>query len=138
MHNGGHIMFDMEKINNLTADEVLIVNGLQAVAKEAKEHVALIHKTYNCFGIGKDTIELWHDSYNAEYLTHDGIWQARYLHQQYDVKVDVATVFDYYRAEWLVNNGYVDEYNASYLTDYGKKKFICGYFRSFVRRINIS
>lgn len=131
-------MFDMNKIMGLNADEILIINGLESVAKEAKEHVALVHKTYNCFGIGKDTIELWHDSYNAEYLTHDGIWQARYLHQQYDVKVDVDTVFNYYRAEWLVNNGYVNEYDGCYLTDYGKMKLVCSHFRSFVRRINVS
>ena len=130
-------MFDMEKILNLNADEILIVNGLQSVAEEAKEHAALIRKTYHNFGIGEDVIEVWHDRdrYNFEYLTHAGVWQARYLHQTYDVRVDADSIFDYYRAEWLVKNGYVNEHENGRMTKYGEKKQICGYFRSFVRRI---
>lgn len=133
-------MFDMNKIMSLNADEILIANGLQSVAKEAKEHAELISRTYHCFGIGEDKIEVWHDQErnNFEYLTHSGVWQARYLHQSYDVNVDAESIFDYYRAEWLVENGYAKEYEGCYMTDYGKKKQICKYFRSFVRRIGQS
>ena len=129
-------MFDMDKIQNLNADEILIVNGLQSVAEEAKKHAELIYKVYHNFGIGEDKIEVWHDRdhNNFEYLTHSGVWQARYLHQTYDVGVDADSIFDYYRAEWLVNNGYAKECEGCYLTEYGQKKEICGYFRSFVRR----
>ena len=35
-------MYDMNKIMSLNADEILIVNGLQDVAKEAKEAAELI------------------------------------------------------------------------------------------------
>ena len=134
---GGNNMFNMDKIMSLNADEILIANGLQAVAAEAKEHSELIHNAYHCFGIGEDKIEVWHDRdfNNFEYLTHNGVWQARYLHQSYDVSVDADTIFDYYRAEWLVENGYVAESENGYYTEYCIKKHICGYFRSFVRRI---
>lgn len=130
-------MFNLEKIMKLNAEEIAIVNGLQEVAKEAKEHVELIHKAYRCFGIGEDKIEVFRDGNNFEYLTHDGIWQARYLHQEYNIKIDVDTIYDYYRAAWLVKNGYADDCKDSFLTDYGNKNRICGYFRSFVRRITL-
>ena len=132
-------MFDMEKIMGMTADEILIANGLQKVAEEAKEHAKRIADAYHCFGIGEDVIEVWHDKdfNNYEYLTHDGVWQARYLHQTYDVKVDADTIFDYYRAEWLIENGYAKESDNCYLTEYGQKKMVCGYFKSFVNRIEV-
>ena len=130
-------MFDMGKIMSLTPDEVLIVNGLQTVAEEAKKHAELIRKNFHNFGIGEDKIEVWHDRdyNNFEYLTHSGIWQARYLHQTYDVSVDADSIFDYYRAEWLVKNGYAEESEGCLTTEYGEKKMICDYFRSFVSRI---
>ena len=132
-------MFDMEKIMGMTADEILIEKGLQKVAEEAKEHAKRIADAYHCFGIGEDVIEVWHDKdfNNYEYLTHNGVWQARYLHQTYDVKVDADTIFDYYRAEWLIENGYVKESEGCYLTEYGKKKEVCRYFRSFVNKIKV-
>ena len=132
-------MFDVEKIMGMTADEVLIANGLQKVVKEAKEHAKKISDAYHCFGIGEELIEVWRDKdgYNCEYLTHDGVWRARYLHQTYDVKVDADTIFDYYRAEWLIENGYVKESEGCYLTECGLKKEVCRYFRSFVNRIEV-
>ena len=128
-------MFDLEKIMELTADDLLIVNGLQEVAREAKEHSDLIYKAYeHAFGIGQKKVVIWEDGCNAEYITHEGVWQARYLHQKYDVKVDFDTIFDFYRAEWLIKEGYVKEYFEDEMTVYGKKKEICNYFRVFVRR----
>lgn len=127
-------MFDMEKIMSLTVDEVLIINGLLSVAKEAKEHAKLIADTYHCFGIGEDKIEIWSDSHNEEYLTHDGIWQARYLHQEYDVSVNENTIFNFYRSEWLVENGYAKEYENDRITVDGERAKICRYFRAFVNK----
>ena len=129
----------MEKIMGMTADEIIIINGLQKVAEEAKEHARRIADAYHCFGIGEDVIEVWHDRdcNNYEYLTHDGVWQARYLHQTYDVKVDADTIFDYYRAEWLIENGYAKEFKNSYLTECGQKKEVCRYFRLFVNKIKV-
>ena len=129
-------MLDMGKIMKLTVNEVLIINGLEEVAREAKEHSELIHKAYNnAFGIGVEKVEVWSDGNNYEYLTHEGIWQARYIHQSYDVRVDSDTIFDFYRAEWLIANGYVEEYDGNYLTEDGNKKQICGYFRAFVQKV---
>ena len=128
-------MFDTNKIMGLTADEVIIINGLQKVAVEAKVDAKKIAQTYK-FGIGQNVIEVWHDRdlNNFEYLTHEGVWQARYLHQKYDVKVDADTIFDYYRAQWLIENGFAKERENGITTENGEKKFICGYLRRFVCR----
>jgi len=130
---------NMDKIMSLNADEILIINGLQPVAKEAKEHCNLIHQTFHNFEIGENCTVDYHDSEgnNFEYLAHDGVWQARYSHQSYDVKVDADTIFDYYRAEWLIENGFAEEFKSDCcLTEYGKKKEVCKYFRSFVKKIH--
>ena len=129
-------MFDVNKIMSLNADEILIANGLREVAEEAKADSELIYKTYHCFGIGEERIEVWRDkdANNFEYLTHDGVWEARYLHQKYDVKVDKDTIFDYYKAEWLIKNGYALEMEGNRYTEDGKKKQICECFRAFVSR----
>lgn len=131
-------MFDMEKIMKMTPDDIIIINGLCNIAKEAKADAKKIADAYHCFGIGETIVEVWHDSdrYNHEYLTHDGTWQARYLHQSYDVQVDAESIFDLYRAEWLIDNGYIDEHDKDgYITTYGRKKEVCRYFRSFVKHI---
>lgn len=126
----------MEKISNLTADEIIVAVELSEVAKEAKEIFELIRSTYKCFGIGQDIIEVWRDrdGYNHEYLTHDGIWQARYLHQTYDIRCSPDCIYEYFRAEYLVENGFVPEYEGNQPTEAGEKKLICRYFRSFIEK----
>lgn len=127
-------MYDMNKIMSLNADEILIVNGLQDVAKEAKEAAELIRKTY-VFHIGEDKIEVWHDRdmNNFEYLTYSGVWQARYLHQTYDVECSEDEIFQYFRAEYLVDNGFVPETSECRYTEEGQMKSISKYFRRFLK-----
>lgn len=127
-------MFNMEKIMNLTADEIIIVNGLNDVAKEAKEVAKLITCVYT-FPMNKDKIRIWGDGYNDEYITHDGVWQARYLHQTYDVKCTEDEIFDYFKAEYLVVNGFANKHrdNGTY-TEEGEKAYICQYFRSSLEK----
>ncbi len=123
-------------IMNLSVDQIILLNELVSVAKEAKEASQMIYQAYqNAFGIGKDKVEVWSDDCNAEYLTHDGVWQARYLHQTYDVKCSPDEIYQYFRAEYLIKNGYAEEVaSGGYLTEEGKLKQIAGYFHSFVRR----
>lgn len=131
----------LENIMKLTPDEVIILNELVSVAKEAKEVAELIHSTYShSFGIGEERIEVWNDKYNCEYITQEGVWQARYLHQTYDVKCSVEEIYKYFRAEYLVTNRFVEEYesNGNGYTEEGEMRNICRYFRSFVKRIQKS
>lgn len=128
----------MEEIMNMKVDEILLLNELVGVAREAKEAAKLISEIYSkAFGINEEKIEVWHDSdnYNYEYLTHNGFWQARYLHQTYDVECTADGIFEYFKAEYLVNNNYVARCkNGCYLTEEGEKAEIAEYFRAFVSR----
>lgn len=124
-------MFDVEKIKSFTVDEIIIMNELLDVAKEAKEAAKLICDTYQ-FPMREDKITVWSDEHNAEYLTHNGVWQARYLHQQYDVDCSEDSIFKYFKAEYLVSNGFCKEYNGCYTTEEGDMAKIAGYFRVFV------
>ena len=121
----------------MKVDEILMVNGLAEVAKEAKESAEIISKAYaKAFGIKEDKIVVWNDAYNAEYLTHDGIWQARYVHQTYDVECTADGIFDYLKADYLIQNGYASPYmeDSCYLSPEGAKQEVVRYFRVFVNR----
>ena len=126
----------LENILALSVNEIIILNDLADVAKKAKKDAEIIRKAYaNSFGIGEDKIEVWRDRdcNNYEYLTHSGVWQARYLHQSYDVRCTEDEIFRYYRAEYLIENGFEKETNGNCYTEAGELKFIVRYFHSFVR-----
>lgn len=131
-------MFDMDKIMQMSADEIIAITDLKSIAEKAKAHAKLIREKYRCFGIGEDKIVVWRDSasLSSEYLTYTGVWQARYLHQTYNVECTADSIFDLYRAEYLVEKGFIPEYKNSTLTTEGEKKRICSYFKAFVSRIN--
>ena len=76
-------------------------------------------------------IKVWEDAagYNAEYLTHAGLWQGRYLHQSYDVWCTSDEIFKLLVAEYLVENNYVERYSGSEIAE---NALITGYFRKFV------
>ena len=129
-------MLNLEKISGLTPDEIIVALALKDLAEEAIEMAKLIQETYHCFGISEEVIEIWRDrdGYNHEYLTYTGIWQARYLNQKYDVPCNSDSIFEYFKAEYLVNNGYASGYNGINFTDIGIKKRICEYLRNFLNR----
>lgn len=133
-------MFNFESVTNLSVDNVIILNALKDIAEEAKAHSELIHQAYHCFGIGEDKVEVWHDKdfNNFEYLTYDGTWQARYWHHSYNVGVDANSIFDIYKAEYLIKNGYLEEVNENGIqTEANIKAYTAEYFRSFVARIEV-
>jgi hypothetical protein len=86
------------------------------------------------FKIGEDKIEVWSDAYNHEYITYDGVWQARYLHQTYDVECSVEGIFNLFRAEYLISKGFASEYEGDGFSEAGELNYICRYFRTFVSR----
>ena len=125
-------MFDYESIKNLTEEDVLILNGLIALAKKAEEAAEIVKATY-LFHIGEEKIEVWSDQYNHEYLTCDGVWLARYLHQTYDVECTKQSIFDYMKAEFLIENGFVKEYDGNSYTEEGKMRQVFRYFKVFLK-----
>lgn len=126
-------MFDYSIIKTLTPKDVLILNELYTLAKQAEEAEKQIKAKY-LFRVGEDKIEVWHCDYNTEYLTHDGIWQARYLHQSYDVECTAETIFEYMKANYMVKQGYAEEYSVNNYTEEGEKALIFRYFNNFIER----
>lgn len=128
-------MFDMATIDKLTPDEINIAVKLKELAEEARKASDLIHATYHCFGINEEIVEVWHDKKNKnhEYLTHTGVWQARYLHKSYDVVCTSKDIFDLFKAEFLIAHKYVSEIENGVYSSYGRKKETCRYFREFIR-----
>ena len=60
-------MYNIEKIKDLTADEVTIVNDLMSVVNEASEAADLIRKAYDDFRICQNQIEVWSDPQKKEH-----------------------------------------------------------------------
>ena len=116
----------MEKLN-LTPEELVILDDLKELAKDAIEAAKLINEAYT-FKIGQDKVVVWEDSYNHEYVTNDGIWQARYLHQTYDVK---STSHEIYK---LLKNEYIYRNNHNKDKYYRDQAEIAGYFRTFINK----
>lgn len=126
-------MFDFESILKLGTKETIILKDLYPLAKKAIEAEKLIKETY-LFPIGQNSIEIWHDEHNAEYITHDGIWQARYLHQSYNVECTAESIFDYMKAAYLIKNKYVPKFVEGKQTDEGIKAEIFNYFSAFLKK----
>lgn len=130
-------MYDLEKIISLTAEDVAIISKLRDIAEEAKHDAELIAKVYR-FKIGEEKIEVWNDQRgNIECLTHSGDWQARYSNLECNLKVDINKIFEIYRNEWLIKNGYeLGEENSIISPQYDQTKCItkAECFRAFVKR----
>lgn len=122
---GDPMQITKELLESLTCQDIEQILVYRNLLEKAKRDVEAIKEAYR-FRIGEDKVTVWKDEHNAEYITHGGVWQARYLHQTYDLPVTVDAVFDAYKAEYekkkhpggLVNN----------LADSAR------YFRSFAQK----
>ena len=91
---------NLELINSLTAEDTKTILKLSELRDEAEKAYGIIRNKIK-FSIGEDKIEIWNDTNNAEYITHKGVWQARYLHQTYDVTCTVEGIFNVFKEEYL-------------------------------------
>ena len=126
-------MFDYASIKKLSPNDVLILNSLSPLAEKAKEIEKQIKETY-LFHIGEKRIAIWHDENNYEYLTYDGVWQARYLNQTYNVECTAETIFEYLKANYLIEKGYVKKYDGNHYTEEGKMASAFFYFNNFMNK----
>lgn len=83
-------------LESLTTEDIAKILDYRNLLIDAKMDVEAIRETYK-FKIGEEKITIWNDEHNVEYLTHNGVWQARYLHQTYDLPVTVDAVFEAYK-----------------------------------------
>lgn len=114
----GKEIYDIHSLESLTAEELRSIIALDKLRMEAVADAGII-KSEIYFCIGEDKKELWNDTNNAEYITHSGIWQARYLHQTYDVTCTAAGIYETYKEAYFANG----------------KTTAASYFRSFVRKL---
>jgi hypothetical protein len=108
--------YSIHNLESLTAEEIKNILELNRLRAEAEADFGLI-KSKIKFKIGEGRVTIWNDGNNAEYVTHDGVWQARYLHQTYDVDCSIEGIFKSYKEAY---------FNKNTTTS-------AGYFRSFVR-----
>ena len=129
---------DFDKINSLTADEIIIANILDKAAREANEAVELIYNTYS-FKMGEEKIEVWHNGAgNFEYLTYEGEWEGSYIKNgTYRIKCGKknSEIYAYFYAQALLKEGFVTpETEFSEGTTYGEMNLGAIFFRDFIRR----
>ena len=122
-------MLDVKMLLELQGEDINMLNilltELPKLAKEAEAAEKLIKETYS-FKIGEDYITVWSDEHNREFITKDGIWQARYLHQSYDVTCTTNGIYKLFKEEYLYEKKYVEG------KQYREAPLIAGYFRNFI------
>ena len=125
----------MDNINNILSDDrYFIVIELQSLEKEAKEAAELIQKTYKCFGINQERIEVFRNEDGYEELSYFGVWYAHYPNENYSLKCTPEYIYKVYKAESLVRNGIAKEYDDGKLTDEGHRVRVYAYFKKFLQR----
>ena len=121
----------MINLNELTIEDLKDIEYLQSIRKEAERlyNTVISNQKVPLILDDKNRYCLWHDKYNATYLALiDGewVWQARYLHQTYDVPINTEKIYKMMVAayEWKKDkdkNGLVNksqdaiEYFSSYV-----------------------
>lgn len=112
-------------LKSLSAEDLRKIKEYQVLLADAENAVKTVVARHK-FSLFQDKIVLYNDGNNAEYLTRDGVWQARYLHQKYDVKITVEDIFDVYKEEY--------EHKLLNANTVNNKADSAGYFRTFVKR----
>lgn len=126
-------MIDVKKVTSLTLAEMAIANDLQKLAIKAKEMADLIQKVYKCFGIREKNIRVWTDKENDNdhWLSHAGVWCTKCKGELHSVTCDSEDIFVYLKAEYMVENKYVDKDYPDYAL-YLKQCRTLGHFRMFL------
>ncbi len=88
----------MINLDDLTVEDLKDIEELQKIRKEAQRlyNIVVANQRVPLILDDKNRYKLWDDTNNAEYLTLiDGewVWQARYLHQTYDVPINVEKIY---------------------------------------------
>lgn len=88
----------MINLNELTIEDLNDIEGLQSIRKEAERlyNTVISNQKVPLILDDKNRYRLWHDEHNATYLALiDGewVWQARYLHQTYDVPINAEKIY---------------------------------------------
>lgn len=115
----------IDLLKSLTADDIKKISKYSELLQEAEDAVETVKEAYR-FKIGENRITIYNDGNNAEYLLHEGVWQARYIHQTFDIKINVHDIFDVYKEDY--------EHRLSKSTRVNTVAQSAEYFRTFVNR----
>lgn len=124
-------MIDLMK---LTVEDLKDIEELQKFRKDARKlYCTVVNNQFVPLILDDENrYKLWDDTNNAEYLVLvDGkwIWQARYLHQTYDVPIDMEEIYK------MMVHGYEHEKDESKRCRVNNCKDAIGYFRSYVLKL---
>ena len=117
----------MNKSKTLSSEEI------QVLEQEAMEACELIEKTYKWFGVNQERVEVFRNENGFEELSYSGVWFCHYPDHHYSVNCKPEYVFRFFRDEYLISNGYADEYENGKLTDEGSRARVASYFRRFIQ-----
>ena len=125
---------EMEKLMQMSVDDVLSVKDFLLIAQAAKATAELIQKSFkSSFSEVLHRIPVWCDreGKDHEYLTDDWVWQARYTDWFYDIKCDAQGIFELFKAEYLITWDLIPKTDAQYYR-ISHMAHTCKYFRKFV------
>ena len=125
---------EMEKLMQMSIDDVLSVKDFLLIAQEAKATAELIQKSFkSSFSEVLHRIPVWCDreGQNFEYLTDDWVWQAKYTDWFDNIKCDAKGVYELFKAEHLMNWNLISKTDPNYYKISHMAK-TCKYFRKFV------
>ena len=124
----------MIDLMSLTAEDLRDIEILQKFRIEAENLYRTVVKNQTVHLVLDDMnrYKLWDDSNNAEYLAlKDGewIWQARYLHQTYDVPINMEKIYK------MMVSGYQQRKDESKRGLKNTYEEAIEYFKSYVRTL---
>ncbi len=107
-------MLDVELIKSLNVNEIIAINELYDIAKQAKKFSKLIKETY-VFNKDEDKIKLLDDGKNSEYLTREGYWITSYV--SCGIPCDEETLYECFKADYLVSHHFCNKYDVWFLNE---------------------
>lgn len=124
----------MIDLMSLTSEDLRDIEVLQKFRIEAENlyRTVVKNQTVPLILDNMNRYKLWDDSNNAEYLALiDGnwIWQARYLHQTYDVPIDVEGIYR------IMVRGYEQRKDDSKRGFTNNNEDAIKYFKSYVTKL---
>lgn len=122
----------MIDVKELTVQDLKDIEKLQKFRKEAERLYNIVIKSQKVPLIPdyKNKYTIWNDGNNAEYLElKDGewIWEARYLHQRYDVPINLEEIYN------MLVRAYEHERNENPFCNTNKEAI--NYFTTYVNRL---
>ena len=127
---------DVEKINNLSLDEIKVACKLFELWQIACKTEELIKKAY-IFGPQEEEIKIEEDNADGvyEYITCQYVWRVKYKLVTIQVTCSAEEIFRYLKTSYFVNRSLVSYYDEEgKYSKAAEEALICSRFFDFVER----